>query len=106
MLRVARRAAALLRATGTPAAVRPLLVPAARVRDQAGLDARARAANLHGSLRCRPVGGAAAGARLVVVDDVLTTGSTAREAQRALELEGLAVLGIAAVAATRRRFVR
>ena len=105
MLRVARRAAALLRATGTPAAVRPLLAPAARVRDQAGLDAQARAANLHGSLRCRPprdVGGT----RLVVVDDVLTTGSTAREAQRALEAEGLVVLGIAAVAATRRRFVR
>jgi orotate phosphoribosyltransferase len=42
-------------------------------------------------------------ARLVVCDDVLTTGATAREAQRALESVGLEVTAIAAVAATRRR---
>ncbi|HEY0949869.1 MAG TPA: ComF family protein, partial [Nocardioides sp.] len=42
-------------------------------------------------------------ARLLVCDDVLTTGSTAREAQRALESVGLAVAGHAAIAATRRR---
>jgi orotate phosphoribosyltransferase len=42
-------------------------------------------------------------ARIVVCDDVVTTGATLREAQRALESVGLEVLGAAVVAATRRR---
>jgi predicted amidophosphoribosyltransferase len=100
MLRTARVAAARLRRTGTAASVRRLLVPAGRVADQAGLDAEARAANLAGAFRARC---RAADALLVVVDDVITTGATAREAQRALEAAGHRVAGVAAVAATRRR---
>jgi predicted amidophosphoribosyltransferase len=83
------------------------LLRVGRVLDQAGLDAAARAANLSGSMACP----SAALGRLarrcprgwaVVCDDVLTTGATAREAQRALEASGVTVLGVATVAATRR----
>lgn len=76
--------------------------------DQAGLDAAARAANVHGSMRCSTSALARAAhrwprAHVVVCDDVVTTGATAREAQRALEAVGLRPVAIAAVAATRRR---
>ncbi len=102
MLRTARVAASRLRRTGTAASVRRLLVPAGRVADQAGLGAEARAANLAGAFRARPAG---AVGLVLVVDDVITTGATAREAQRALEAAGHLVAGVAAVAATRRRVV-
>ena len=86
----------------------PLLRTRPGLRDQAGLDAGERAANLDGSLHCPSAGlrrlvRAAPRARLVVCDDVITTGVTAREAQRALESVGLEVAAIAAVAATARR---
>lgn len=103
MLRVTRAAAVRLRRTGVHAGARRLLVPAGRVRDQAGLDAGQRAANLAGSLRARRPRPPDRRGLVLVVDDVLTTGSTAREAQRALEAAGLPVAGVAAVAATRRR---
>lgn len=102
LLRVTRHAAAGLRGQGRPAAVGRLLRPVRAVRDQAGLDAADRAANLAGSLRAVRRSGARSHP-VVVVDDVLTTGSTAREAQRALEHAGFVVVGVATVAATRRR---
>ena len=103
LLRVSRRAAVLLRRTGTDARVRQLLVPVGRVRDQALLDAAARATNLAGSMSGRRPWSADPRGTVLVVDDVITTGSTAREAQRALEAVGVRVAGVAAVAATRRR---
>lgn len=102
LLRLARHAATRLRHGGRQAAVHRLLRPARVVRDQAGLDAGDRAANLAGSLRAVRHGDPR-GPAVVVVDDVLTTGATAREAQRALETAGHTVLGIATIAATRRR---
>jgi predicted amidophosphoribosyltransferase len=103
LLRVARVAAARLRATGVPASVRCLLATRRVVRDQAALNAEERATNLADSLTCRASAPPCPDRALVVVDDVLTTGATAREAQRALEDAGFRVHGIAAVAATRRR---
>jgi predicted amidophosphoribosyltransferase len=105
---ITARAAALLRAEGYDAVARRLLVPRPGVVDQAGLDAVQRAANLAGSLCCptamlRRLGARLSRASVLVCDDVVTTGATAREAQRALEAVGLPVAGIAAVAATRRR---
>lgn len=102
LLRVTRRAAGELRRDGTPVVVRRLLRARSRVRDQAGLSAVERAANLRGAFTCRLPAAPDAGP-VVVVDDVLTTGATAREAQRALEDAGHQVLGIATVAATVRR---
>ena len=76
--------------------------------DQAGLAAADRAANLSGSLGVvgrehRRLAGVRRPVLVVVCDDVLTTGSTAREAQRALEVVGIPVAAVATVAATRRR---
>ncbi|GCD91638.1 ComF family protein [Nocardioides sp. LS1] len=108
MRAVTARAARLLRASGHAALARPLLRQRPGVLDQSGLDAGQRAANLAGSMHCpSPALGRLArrvpDARVVVCDDVLTTGATAREAQRALEAVGFPVVAVAAVAATRRR---
>jgi predicted amidophosphoribosyltransferase len=105
---VTARAARQLKSGGLDVAVGCLLRLGRGVVDQAGLDAGERAANLAGSMRARagPVRrllGARGAVRAVVCDDVLTTGSTAREAQRALEAAGLEVVRIAVVAATPRR---
>jgi len=106
LLRITRHAAVRLRRTGVDATVRRLLVPARLVLDQADLNATDRATNLQFSMRCRRPRPSDARASVVVVDDVLTTGSTAREAQRALEHAGLPVAGVATVAATRRHTAR
>ena len=97
-----------LRATGLAATSAPLLGLRAGVLDQAGLDADQRARNLQRSMwvppdRLRRAARRLETVRVVVCDDVITTGATAREAQRALDEVGLTVSAVAAVAATRRR---
>lgn len=87
--------------------VAPLLRQRGPVRDQAGLDAVGRATNLAEAMAVRTgvlSGLVRAGGEVlaVVCDDVLTTGATAREAQRALEDVGVPVAGIAVIAATER----
>lgn len=78
------------------------------VADQSGLDVARRAANLAGAFRVHPraLRALARGGRpvrVVACDDVITTGATAAEAQRALRSVGLPTLAVVAVAATRRR---
>lgn len=87
---------------------RPLVLAALRHRravlDQAGLGAPARAANLAGALRVAPaLERRVRGRRLVVVDDVVTSGATLVEAARALSSAGGVVVGAVTIAATARR---
>jgi len=100
---LARATAAGLHDAGLTATVVPALVRRGRGRDQVGLGARARARNLTGSVatRGRPLA-RAGGARpaVLLVDDVVTTGSTLAAAERALEDAGADVLGALVLAAT------
>lgn len=104
---LARRAAETLRLDGLDVLAGRLL-RVGRVQDQAGLTAEARSANLTGAMWCPSPGLARLARRrraamVVICDDVLTTGATAREAQRALTASGVRPWGVATVAATRKR---
>lgn len=81
------------------ARVRPdrMLVWARRAADQRELAREERFANLRGAFSAR---GIAPGARVVIVDDVATTGATLAEARRALTSAGAIVVGAAVVART------
>lgn len=70
--------------------------------DQRGLDREARRRNVARSLRARD----ATGLRIMVIDDVVTTGATLEEAARALRASGAEVIGAATIAATARRIAR
>jgi predicted amidophosphoribosyltransferase len=105
---ITRGAARRLRGDGYDVRAVRMLRLCRRVADQAGLDASERMANLASSMWCpsrslRRLARRRTSALVVVCDDVLTTGATAREAQRALESSGLSVLAVATAAATRKR---
>ncbi|QHC29759.1 MULTISPECIES: ComF family protein [unclassified Streptomyces] len=85
--RMALAAAGELRRTGTPARVAAVLRQRRPVADQAGLDARRRLANLAGALEVAAGGDRLlAGGRVVLVDDLVTTGASLAEAARALRI--------------------
>ena len=96
VLRLARKAG---RALDLP--VSPLLSLRWAVRDSAGLGAVQRGTNLAGAMTARrgPDGGRCSA---VIVDDIVTTGTTVREAARALSEAGWQVSGAAVVVATPR----
>lgn len=78
--------------------VAPLLTYVRTTADQRSLDLAQRRRNVEGSLRATD----AAGLRVVLLDDVVTTGASLEEAARALRAAGAEVVGAATVAATPR----
>ncbi|WKX74245.1 ComF family protein [Streptomyces sp. XD-27] len=98
--RIACAAAGALRRRGVPARVLPVLRQHRGVRDQSGLDARQRRANLRGALGVAAGAGALlAAGPVVLVDDLMTTGASLAEAARAVTDAGGPVAGAAVVAA-------
>lgn len=90
-----------VRALGLRVTAQQMLTQTRRVQDQARLSAVDRQQNLSGSFRLRRAR-LVAGAAVIIVDDVVTTGASLAEAARALRAGGVPVLGAATVAATVR----
>lgn len=82
--------------------LQPLLRQTRRVHDQRRLGRDGRRRNVEGSMRATD----AAGRRVIVVDDVVTTGASLAEAVRALRNGGAEVVAAVTVAATPRRTAR
>lgn len=99
---LAGRAAAGLAGTGRATAVAPALRMAPGVRDSVGLGRAARRSNLDGRVLVRPAGLPIPGTPVVVVDDVVTTGSTVAACTTALLQAGVAVRAIVVLATSER----
>jgi predicted amidophosphoribosyltransferase len=100
VVRLSRRAVLVLRDSGIAATMNSALRVNSARRDSVGLTAAERAGNVAGSMTARPL---RAPPPVVVVDDLVTTGATAREACRALRSVGVEPVAVAAVAGTIRR---
>lgn len=102
VVRIARRAASVLRRAGQEASVVPALRHTRGVADQADLGRVARAANLRGSMAMRrSAPRLLTGQCVVLVDDIITTGSTLRECATVLQTAGVRCCGAAVVAIAR-----
>ena len=89
--RLARALAAAPAATRPPIRVAQVLALARRTRDSVGLDAAERAANLAGALRVRHAVLPPPGSRVVLLDDIVTTGATLRACRDTLAAVGVTV---------------
>jgi predicted amidophosphoribosyltransferase len=89
--RLARALAATRAATRPPIRVAQVLALARRTRDSVGLDAAERAANLAGALRVRHAALPPPGSRVVLLDDIVTTGATLRACRDTLTAGGVIV---------------
>jgi len=103
VLRLARRCAAELAAAGRPAAVAPVLRLEPGVSDSVGLGRVARVANLAGRVRLRAGRLPPAGTPVVLLDDVVTTGTTLAVCSGVLATAGLVVCAAVVLTATGRR---
>ena len=102
--RMARIAAAELRALGRTANVLVALRQSRAVSDQVGLTHEQRARNLAGALSVRPAATARLALRpVVLLDDVMTSGATLADAARAIRAAGGRPVGAAVLASTRFR---
>lgn len=99
MAAVAERCVGVLGRAGVRATVSRSLRLDGRARDSVGLNAGARAANLAGRLRPVPGRVPPPGARVVLLDDVITTGATALACVAALAAVGAEVTAVLAIAA-------
>ena len=95
---VARIAGAAVAAHPDIAVVRALRMTAL-TRDSVGLGTSARERNIAGRVRLRRGWATAAGAEVVLVDDIVTTGATARESVRVLHAAGARVAAVLTIAA-------
>lgn len=107
---ITRRSAALLAESGWSVTAERLLTHTRRVADQSDLSARERIRNVEGSMTIRSrrsgigsiaptTGGSPAIMEVIVVDDLITTGATMREAVRVLR-SSVTVVGGACAAST------
>jgi ComF family protein len=84
-------------ARGLKAPLRPMLLRCRNTLPQSGLAPRRRLENVRGAFRVRRPE-AAKDARVLLVDDVLTTGATCSEAAKMLKQAGAAMVAVAVVA--------
>lgn len=94
--RVAEECVKVLAGKGKSATVAPVLRLGSGVRDAVGLTRAERSANLDGRIRLAP---GACREKVVLLDDVITTGATAAACTRFLDISGIHVSAVVALAA-------